>query len=173
MALFDPKDMSAPLGSAEQGASNSIINPFYDPDTGVAFLAGKGDGNIMFYEISKEAPYFHFLNAYRSSEPQVHTSVWPGRLCSPLCSPLKVFSLVLVFCPRQFYMQNSCYSALLSRWCGIFFLQSVCCPVWYRRVAQTCGGCEEGGNLPYAQADTGHCHSHPVHGSANTRTCTV
>eukprot|EP00007_Cunea_sp_BSH-02190019_P000220 CAMPEP_0174248912 /NCGR_PEP_ID=MMETSP0417-20130205/43316_1 /TAXON_ID=242541 /ORGANISM="Mayorella sp, Strain BSH-02190019" /LENGTH=954 /DNA_ID=CAMNT_0015328779 /DNA_START=49 /DNA_END=2913 /DNA_ORIENTATION=+ len=80
MSLFNPNDLSAPIGSAEQGASNSIMNPFYDPETGVAFLAGKGDGNVMFYEITEEAPYFHFLNAYRTSEPQFGIAAFSKRV---------------------------------------------------------------------------------------------
>ena len=31
-------------------ASGTIL-PFYDPDTHILFLAGKGDGNIRYYEV--------------------------------------------------------------------------------------------------------------------------
>ena len=41
-------------------------------DTGVQhrYIAGKGDGNIRYYEITEEAPYCHFLSQYQSSAPQ-------------------------------------------------------------------------------------------------------
>jgi len=41
--------------------------PFFDPDTGLLFLAGKGDGNVRFYEIVNEAPYVFPVSDYRSN----------------------------------------------------------------------------------------------------------
>lgn len=35
------------------------------------YLAGKGDGNIRYYEVVDEAPYVHFLNQFLSGNPQV------------------------------------------------------------------------------------------------------
>lgn len=38
------------------------------------YLAGKGDGNIRYYEIVDEAPYIHYLNQFLSGHPQVNTT---------------------------------------------------------------------------------------------------
>lgn len=35
------------------------------------YLAGKGDGNIRYYEVVDDAPYVHFLNQFLSGNPQV------------------------------------------------------------------------------------------------------
>lgn len=43
--------------------------PFYDNDTSVLFLAGKGDGNIRYYELVDEAPYYYYLTEFKSATP--------------------------------------------------------------------------------------------------------
>ncbi len=47
--------------------NSGIIMPFYDADTGVLFLAGKGDGNIRYYEYIEDQIYF--LTEYKSAVP--------------------------------------------------------------------------------------------------------
>jgi len=39
-------------------------------DTTILFLAGKGDGNIRYYEVVDEDPYIYFLSEYKSGTPQ-------------------------------------------------------------------------------------------------------
>lgn len=68
--IWDPRNMENPLAAENIDTSAGIIMPFYDNDTGVLFLAGKGDGNIRYYEIVDEAPYLYFLSEYKSSTPQ-------------------------------------------------------------------------------------------------------
>ncbi|KAK7242098.1 coronin, actin binding protein [Aureococcus anophagefferens] len=34
-----------------------VIVPYYDCDTKVLYLCGKGDGNIRYYEMSKDKPF--------------------------------------------------------------------------------------------------------------------
>jgi len=53
--------------------------PFFDKDTNVLFLAGKGDGNIRYYEIVDEAPYIHYLSEFKSSSPQRGMAMLPKR----------------------------------------------------------------------------------------------
>jgi len=53
--------------------------PFYDPDTKVLFLAGKGDGNIRYYEIVDEDPYLYFLSEFKSASPQRGIAMLPKR----------------------------------------------------------------------------------------------
>lgn len=52
-------------------SSSGVVFPFFDPDTNIVFLAGKGDGNIRYYEVVDEAPWLHFLNQFISGNPQV------------------------------------------------------------------------------------------------------
>jgi len=41
--------------------------PFYDADNGLLYLAGKGDGNIRYFEVVDEAPYVHYISEFKSS----------------------------------------------------------------------------------------------------------
>uniref|UniRef100_A0A3Q2ZXZ8 Coronin n=1 Tax=Kryptolebias marmoratus TaxID=37003 RepID=A0A3Q2ZXZ8_KRYMA len=70
IALWDQDDLSEPLLQENLDGSSGVLFPFYDPDTHMLYLAGKGDGNIRYYEISSEKPYIHFLTEYRSHLPQ-------------------------------------------------------------------------------------------------------
>lgn len=53
--------------------------PFFDKDTNVLFLAGKGDGNIRYYEVVDEAPYIYFLSEFKSKDPQRGMCMLPKR----------------------------------------------------------------------------------------------
>uniref|UniRef100_A0A3Q2Z6P4 Coronin n=1 Tax=Hippocampus comes TaxID=109280 RepID=A0A3Q2Z6P4_HIPCM len=49
--------------------SPSTLIPFYDQDTGVVFLTGKGDTRVHIYEIVPEDPYFEECSSFKSPEP--------------------------------------------------------------------------------------------------------
>jgi coronin-1B/1C/6 len=59
--------------------SNGVIFPFYDPDTAMIYLCGKGDSVIRYFEVTDEAPYVHYLNCFQSSEPQRGMGMMPKR----------------------------------------------------------------------------------------------
>jgi len=69
-SLWDPKSMKEPLKTENIDTSSGILMPFFDNDTSILFLAGKGDGNIRYYEVVDEAPYVHFLTEFKSATPQ-------------------------------------------------------------------------------------------------------
>lgn len=70
LALWDMKDLSEPMAVQEMDSSNGVLLPFYDPDTNMVYLCGKGDSTIRYFEITDESPYVHFLSLYSSKEPQ-------------------------------------------------------------------------------------------------------
>lgn len=70
LALWDTKDLSEPMALQEMDSSNGVLLPFYDPDTNMVYLCGKGDSTIRYFEITDESPYVHFLSLYSSKEPQ-------------------------------------------------------------------------------------------------------
>jgi len=78
-AIWDPKNMKEPL--TEQGIDQSagICMPFYDASTSVLFLAGKGDGNIRYFEIVDDNKLIYFLSQYSSTVPQQGMAVLPKR----------------------------------------------------------------------------------------------
>jgi len=78
--LFDPKDMSKPLNRVQVDSASGLLLPFYDNDTNVLFIAGKGDGNIRYFEVVDEAPYIHYLSEYKSNTPQRGMCMVPKRI---------------------------------------------------------------------------------------------
>jgi len=69
-SLWDPRSMDKPVHTENIDTAAGILMPFYDNDTNVLYLAGKGDGNIRYYEQVDEAPYIYGLSEYKSATPQ-------------------------------------------------------------------------------------------------------
>lgn len=69
-ALWDPADMKVFLVMEDLDNSNGLLFPFYDEDTNVIYLCGKGDSAIRYFEYTNEAPYIFYLNTYTTSDPQ-------------------------------------------------------------------------------------------------------
>jgi coronin-1B/1C/6 len=76
-AIHDPRDLSKPLAKQNIDTSSGIIMPFYDYDTNMIFLAGKGDGNIRYYELADTKPFIHYIADYKSSTPQLGMGLRP------------------------------------------------------------------------------------------------
>jgi coronin-1B/1C/6 len=68
--IWDPRDMSKPLITQDIDVASGLLMPFYDNESSVLFLAGKGDGNVRYYEIKDEEPYIYFLSEYKTNSPQ-------------------------------------------------------------------------------------------------------
>ncbi|XP_068445137.1 coronin-2A isoform X2 [Clinocottus analis] len=96
-ALWDQDDLSVPLSQENLDGSSGVLFPFYDPDTHMLYLAGKGDGNMRYYEISSEKPYIYFLTEYRSNLPQKGMGVMPKRgLDVNACEVFRFYKLVTI-----------------------------------------------------------------------------
>lgn len=68
-AVWDPSNLSTPLCSENIDTASGQLMPFYDNDTGVLFLSGKGDGNVRYYEFADDATKLYYLSQYTSSVP--------------------------------------------------------------------------------------------------------
>ncbi|XP_032836927.2 coronin-1B-like [Petromyzon marinus] len=79
LALWDPANMEEPLIQQDMDSSNGVLLPFYDADTSVVYLCGKGDSSIRYFEVTDEAPYVHFLNVFSSKDPQRGMGFMPKR----------------------------------------------------------------------------------------------
>jgi hypothetical protein len=55
--IWDATNMSSALEMKNIDASTGVLDIFYDNDSSLLFLAGKGDGGVRVFEISKESPY--------------------------------------------------------------------------------------------------------------------
>ncbi|XP_075760692.1 coronin-6 isoform X4 [Pelodiscus sinensis] len=79
LGLWDPKNFEEPIALQEMDTSNGVLLPFYDPDSNIVYLCGKGDSSIRYFEITGEAPYVHYLSTYSSKEPQRGMGFMPKR----------------------------------------------------------------------------------------------
>lgn len=68
--IFDPRNMSTPVKAEDIDMSAGLIMPFFDHDTSVLYLAGKGDGNIRYYEVVDDDTMLHSIGEYKSTAPQ-------------------------------------------------------------------------------------------------------
>ncbi|XP_029884859.1 LOW QUALITY PROTEIN: coronin-6 [Aquila chrysaetos chrysaetos] len=79
LGLWDLNNFEEPIALQEMDTSNGVLLPFYDPDSSIVYLCGKGDSSIRYFEITDEAPYVHYLNTYTSKEPQRGMGWMPKR----------------------------------------------------------------------------------------------
>jgi len=70
-SILDPRKLDTPIAKSNIDTASGILMPFYDDDTSLLFVAGKGDGNIRYYELDDEKPYIHYIADYKSSTPQL------------------------------------------------------------------------------------------------------
>ncbi|EMC99139.1 hypothetical protein BAUCODRAFT_31450 [Baudoinia panamericana UAMH 10762] len=79
LGLWDLRDPSKPVGGQPQfiDSSSGVAMPFWDDGTQILFVAGKGDGNIRYYEYENDK--FEDLSEYKSSDPQRGLAFIPKR----------------------------------------------------------------------------------------------
>jgi len=80
--LWDIKNLSVPLSELKVDSGSGLITPYYDPDTGVVFMCGKGEGNIKMFEINDEDPCIHYLTSYESNVPANGIALLPKKSCN-------------------------------------------------------------------------------------------
>jgi coronin-1B/1C/6 len=82
--IFDMRDLTTPLFTQEIDQASGVLMPFYDPDLKILYLAGKGDGNIRYYELADAAPFSYPLSEHRTSVSAKGLAMLPKRACNPL-----------------------------------------------------------------------------------------
>lgn len=77
-ALWDIKAPREPIsGFKTLDSISGVCMPFWDDGTQCLYLAGKGDGNIRYFEYSNDK--FEYLAEYQSSDPQRGIGFMPKR----------------------------------------------------------------------------------------------
>ncbi|KAL7640836.1 UNVERIFIED_CONTAM: hypothetical protein RMT77_009111 [Armadillidium vulgare] len=95
LAVWDERNLSSHLKMDTIDSSSGVLTPYYDHDTRLVFIAGKGDGNIRYYEITDSLPFCHYLDQYISSEPQRGFGVMPKRGCQVMkCEVFRFYKLL-------------------------------------------------------------------------------
>ncbi|CAG2164697.1 unnamed protein product [Oppiella nova] len=78
-AVWSEHDLSEPLTIENIDSSSGVLFPFYDNDTRMVYIAGKGDGNIRYYELTDEPPFCHYISQFLTGFPQRGLGVMPKR----------------------------------------------------------------------------------------------
>ena len=55
--MWDLRNLAKPIAHDALDQSSGTLLPFFDPDTNMLYLAGKGDGNIRYYEVMESSLY--------------------------------------------------------------------------------------------------------------------
>lgn len=93
-AIWSQHDLSQPITIENIDSSSGVLFPFYDHDTRMVYVAGKGDGNIRYYETTDEPPYCHYLSQFLSGQPQRGLGVMPKRGCDVYkCEVIRFYKL--------------------------------------------------------------------------------
>lgn len=80
--LWNTNDLSKPVKQENIDTSSGIMMPFFDEDSNMVYIAGKGDANIRYYEVTgDEKSPIVYLDQYSSSDPQCGAGWLPKRAC--------------------------------------------------------------------------------------------
>ncbi|KAI9799045.1 MAG: Coronin-like protein crn1 [Piccolia ochrophora] len=78
LGLWDIREPKEPVGGFQiLDSISGVCMPFWDEGTQCLYLAGKGDGNIRYFEYENDK--FEYLSEYKSSDPQRGIAFLPKR----------------------------------------------------------------------------------------------
>jgi len=107
--LWDLRNFSKCINEVKMDSGAGFITPYYDPDTGVVFMCGKGDGNVKMFEINDESPYIHYLTEHQSNIPAQGVAMMPKTSCNIReCEIVQWFKLCSNYVePLHFYVPRT------------------------------------------------------------------
>jgi coronin-1B/1C/6 len=65
--IWDPRNLSTEVCKVDVDNASGTLMPFYDRDTGLLYLGGKGDANIRYYEIPYNGSDIHLISDFKSN----------------------------------------------------------------------------------------------------------
>jgi coronin-1B/1C/6 len=80
--VWDSHNLSEPLKQENVDTASGMLMPFYDEGTCMLYVAGKGDGNIRYFEWVDDEKGLYYLSEYKSADPQRGISFLPKRNCN-------------------------------------------------------------------------------------------
>ncbi|CAK4082553.1 unnamed protein product [Aphanomyces euteiches] len=94
LKVWDPRKLDKELKRIDIDQAAGVIMPFFDSDTNVLYLCGKGDGNIRYYEMNDAEPFAYPLNEYRSTTAARGMALIPKRACDIMsCETARLLKL--------------------------------------------------------------------------------
>ncbi|CAG9535470.1 unnamed protein product [Cercopithifilaria johnstoni] len=108
VAIYNSRPLDAPLTVVDIDGGSGFLMPMVDNDLNLLYIAGKGDANIRFYELSKESPFISYLNESSGSKAQTAVCLLPKRGLNVLqCEVMRIFRVdaeQLVIEPLSFFV---------------------------------------------------------------------
>ena len=96
LKIWDPRKNNTCLKKMDIDQAAGVILPFFDVDTNVLYLCGKGDGNVRYYEISHDDPFCYGLSEFRSTVSCKGACTVPKRANNILgCETMKILKLTV------------------------------------------------------------------------------
>ncbi|XP_022100301.1 coronin-7-like [Acanthaster planci] len=80
--LYSVSDLSEALETISLNVAPATLVPYYDEDTNVVILTGKGDISALAYEILTEPPYFYDVAPFQQLVPHQGLSFFPKKVCN-------------------------------------------------------------------------------------------
>jgi len=80
--VYETRNFTTPIHTVNVDIGAGLLLPFYDADTGIMFLGGKGDGAIKAYELLEDTPYSYPLSDYQTTDPQNGLAMLPKTACN-------------------------------------------------------------------------------------------
>lgn len=89
--VFDTRDLSQPLIKKRLDDYAGVPFPFYDEDSKLVYIAGKGESAISFFQYNPESPNFiDYLHSFKGKDPQKGFSMMPKRFLDVMtCEVMK------------------------------------------------------------------------------------
>eukprot|EP00812_Abedinium_dasypus_P010779 NODE_437_length_1565_cov_279.327815.p1 GENE.NODE_437_length_1565_cov_279.327815~~NODE_437_length_1565_cov_279.327815.p1 ORF type:complete len:339 (+),score=91.01 NODE_437_length_1565_cov_279.327815:419-1435(+) len=70
MRAFSDTQDSGKLTTMSMDTGTGIMFPHFDAGTSMLYIAGRGDGNVRYFEVTGEDPFVHYISDFRSTVPQ-------------------------------------------------------------------------------------------------------
>ena len=85
--------MATPVHKSETtiDQSSGSLMPFYDPDSSLLYVAGKGDCNVRYYEIVENEPFIHYVDQFTGKDPQRGLALCPKGVVDTSCCEVARF----------------------------------------------------------------------------------
>lgn len=97
LKIWDSK-MNKELSSTDIDQAAGVIMPFFDEDINVLYLAGKGDGNIRYYEIVDDEPWQFHIGDFKTNTPCRGVAMLPKRVVNTAtCEVTRMLKLCTTF----------------------------------------------------------------------------
>ena len=77
--FWDERETSKALYELQIDIASGTLIPFFDADTNLLYVAGKGDTNIRYFEIDDAEPYQYYISQYSGKDQQRGLAMVPKR----------------------------------------------------------------------------------------------